>query len=41
LPSKAKKAAVEAHRRLQREKDEKRKQKKNISLPPKHLKGKN
>jgi hypothetical protein len=33
-------AGLEQHRKLQREKNQKRKQKKQISLPTKHLKGK-
>ena len=31
---------LEQHKKLQREKDEKRKQKKQVPLPAKHLKGK-
>ncbi|MGB9134097.1 MAG: hypothetical protein WCC63_00695 [Candidatus Bathyarchaeia archaeon] len=33
-------AGLELHRKLQREKDQKRKQKKEVPLPAKHLKGK-
>jgi hypothetical protein len=33
-------AGLEQHRKLQREKEQKRKQKKQVSLPTKHLKGK-
>jgi hypothetical protein len=33
-------AGLEQHRKLQREKEQKRKQKKKVSLPTKHLKGK-
>jgi hypothetical protein len=41
LSRKAKKAAgLEQHRKLQREKDLKRKQKKQVSLPAKHSQGK-
>jgi hypothetical protein len=37
---KKKAAGLEQHRKLQREKDQKRKQRKQVSLPTKHLKGK-
>jgi hypothetical protein len=41
LSKKAKKAeGLEQHKKLQREKDQKRKEKKQISLPAKHTKGK-
>jgi len=41
LSRREKKAAgLEQHKKLQREKDQKRKQKKQVSLPAKHLKGK-
>jgi hypothetical protein len=41
LSRREKKAAgLEQHRKLQREKNQKRKQKKQVSLPTKHLKGK-
>ena len=41
LSKREKKAAgLEQHKKLQREKDLKRKQKKQVSLPAKHLKGK-
>jgi hypothetical protein len=41
LSKKAKKAeGLEQHKKLQREKDEKRKAKKQVSLPAKHAKGK-
>jgi hypothetical protein len=41
LSRKAKKAeGLEQHKKLQREKDLKRKEKKNVSLPSKHTKGK-
>jgi hypothetical protein len=33
-------AGLEQHKKLQREKEQKRKQKKQVSLPTKHLKGK-
>ena len=33
-------AGLEQHKKLQREKDEKRKQKKQVSLPAEHSKGK-
>jgi len=40
LSRREKKAAgLEQHRKLQREKDQKRKQKRQVSLPAKHLKG--
>jgi len=40
LSRKEKKAAgLEQHKKLQREKDQKRKQKKQVSLPAKHSKG--
>jgi hypothetical protein len=41
LSKKAKKAeGLEKHKNLQREKDQKRKEKKQVSLPAKHSKGK-
>jgi hypothetical protein len=41
LSRREKKAAgLEQHKNLQRERDQKRKQKKQVSLPAKHLKGK-
>jgi len=41
LSRREKKAAgLEQHKKLQREKDQKRKQKKQVSLPAKHSKGK-
>jgi hypothetical protein len=41
LSKREKKAAgLEQHKKLQREKDQKRKQKKQVSLPAKHSKGK-
>jgi hypothetical protein len=40
LSRREKKAAgLEQHKKLQREKDQKRKQKRQVSLPTKHLKG--
>jgi hypothetical protein len=41
LSKKAKKAeGLEQHKKLQREKDQKRKERKQVSLPAKHAKGK-
>jgi hypothetical protein len=41
LSRRTKKAeGLEQHKKLQREKDQKRKQKKQVSLPAKHAKGK-
>jgi len=41
LSKRAKKAeGLEQHKKLQREKDQKRKEKKQVSLPAKHTKGK-
>jgi hypothetical protein len=41
MSRKEKKAAgLEQHKKLQREKDQKRKEKKQVSLPAKHAKGK-